>query len=144
MPRVRLVNVDMPYKKIMQGRKWIGRTWKGVDGYYARVSGATSPSRIEVGPYHTERQAFDEVAARHFGQTDAAALRAHNAEVRASNRVVRGRRTRRGSSIPTLSEIERAIESLIGVSPRTHTPARRERTELDEEDFVFRTQAKHK
>lgn len=70
------------YKKIVTGRKWVGRVCKVPGGYLGIIGKAefTAP---------TEGEAFEEVVARHLGYSSAAALRSKNARVRAANRATR-------------------------------------------------------
>ncbi|HXI97522.1 MAG TPA: hypothetical protein VNG73_01160 [Gemmatimonadaceae bacterium] len=80
----RLVDVGVSFKKIMHGRKWVGRVVKhATEPRYLGIIGKITVSMP------TERGAFDEVVARQLGFTSCAALDAHNAEVRAKNRVIR-------------------------------------------------------
>lgn len=68
-----------PFKKIMQGKNWIGRVLPHAQGGFLAIIGPTTVRAA------TEREAFEEIAARHFGFKSAAALDAHNAGVRAQN-----------------------------------------------------------
>jgi hypothetical protein len=82
MPRLRLVDDGYPFKKIMQGSKWIGRVYKNAQGLWVGQIGKNA-SRIEV-TAASPAEAFNEVAARFFGQPNAAALAAHNSAVRSN------------------------------------------------------------
>jgi len=64
------------FKKIMCGRKWVGRVCLNANGggYFARIKMAKGPDVEFVGA--TEREAFDECAARALGAPNVAALRA--------------------------------------------------------------------
>lgn len=84
MPRLRLVDDGYPFKKIMQGSKWIGRVYKNAQGTWTGQIGKNA-SRYEV-TAATDREAFMEVGARYLGQPNAAALHAHNSAVRSSIR----------------------------------------------------------
>jgi hypothetical protein len=90
MPRLRLVDDGYPFKKIMQGSKWIGRVYKNAQGTYTGQIGKNA-SRHEA-TAATPAEAFSEVAARYFGQPNAAALHARNQEVARRNRAARGER----------------------------------------------------
>lgn len=68
------------FKKIMKKGKWIGRVARMPDGTYF---GKIGHDEVRM---PTEREAFDEVGARHFGYENAAALRAKNSVVRAQRR----------------------------------------------------------
>lgn len=72
------------FKKIMQGKAWIGRVLRhSVEPRYLGIIGkltVTAP---------TEREAFEEVVARHCGHVDAEAMRLRNRAVRVSNRQAR-------------------------------------------------------
>jgi len=79
MSRYRLQDCGYPtYKKIVTGRKWIGRVCK-VPGGYLGIIGKTEFKAA------TERQAFDEVVSRHLGFSSSSALDQHNRQVRAVN-----------------------------------------------------------
>lgn len=71
------------FKKIMKKGKWIGRVARMPDGTFF---GKIGHDEVRCA---TEREAFDEVGARHFGYPNAAALRAKNSKVRAANRAAR-------------------------------------------------------
>jgi hypothetical protein len=84
MPRITLKDDGFSYKKIMQGRNWIGRVYPKADGTFGayigkapHVSGAT------------EKEAFEKVGAAYFGFSSPEALRANNAAVRAKNKANR-------------------------------------------------------
>ena len=84
----RLVDHGYPYKKIMHGKKWVGRVVKCVrvdgDGAAPRYLGIIRGVGDVTAP--TEREAFEEIAARAMGFDSAAALHAKNRETRALNR----------------------------------------------------------
>jgi hypothetical protein len=125
MPRLRLADVGLPYKKIMQGSKWIGRVYKNAQGTYTGQIGK-APNRIEA-TATTERKAFAEIAARHFGMENAEALRQHNREVRSV------RRQRRAASGDILSQLERVLGQHVRPAPRVDLglPSEPERGEDD-------------
>jgi hypothetical protein len=76
----RLVDDGYPtYKKIVSGRKWIGRVCK-IQNSYLGIIGKTEYKAP------TEREAFDEVVARHCGYADAADMFSSNSQVRAVNK----------------------------------------------------------
>ncbi len=77
----RMVDVGVSYKKIMHGRKWVGRVVKhATEPRYLGIIGKITVSMP------TEREAFNEVVARQLGFASCAALDAHNARARAKNR----------------------------------------------------------
>jgi hypothetical protein len=78
-----LVDVGYPFKKIMDGRKWVGRVARHADGHYLGIIGKLTVKAA------SEREAFDEVVAQHWGYPNAATLRAKNAVVRHQNKVRR-------------------------------------------------------
>jgi hypothetical protein len=88
MTTYRLLSRDgtVSYRKIVTGRKWVGRVYHSrTDNLFHGKIGtleATGASEVE---------AFDEVVARRFGHADAASLRAANARVRANNKAVRAK-----------------------------------------------------
>jgi hypothetical protein len=67
------------FKKITEGRKWVGRVAKCADGSFLGIIGRTEVRAT------TETRAFEEVVAKHCGHESAAALRAQNSAVRAHN-----------------------------------------------------------
>lgn len=72
----RLIDDGYPtFKKIVTGKKWIGRVCRRAGGDYIGLIGHTT----FVAP--TEAEAFDEVVARHLGYANAAGLRGHNAKI---------------------------------------------------------------
>lgn len=83
MSRYTLQNreTNIPYSKITQGRKWVGRVYPKADGSFGAVIGngehVTAPTRVD---------AFELVVARHCGFASADALKLNNRQVNASNR----------------------------------------------------------
>lgn len=75
---------NIPYSKIVQGRKWVGRVYPKADGTFGAVLGkgehVSAPTRVE---------AFELVVAKFCGFSSAQALKSSNAQVRAANRVKR-------------------------------------------------------
>jgi hypothetical protein len=82
--RYTLKDDGFPYRKIMQGRKWIGRTYKDAGGRYVGMIGKT-----EFKNASTHREAFEGVVALHCGHENIGAMRAINAAVRFERREVR-------------------------------------------------------
>lgn len=82
--RYRLMPRDgnIPYQKIMTGRKWVGRVVKHATepGYL----GIIKPLSVRAA---TAAEAFDEVVAQHLGYENADALRNRNRQVRRATRV---------------------------------------------------------
>lgn len=75
----RLVDDGYPtFKKIMSGRKWIGRVCKTATGFLG-IIGKTEYKGL------TERETFNEVVAKHCGHRDSTAMAASSREVRAAN-----------------------------------------------------------
>lgn len=68
------------FKKIIVGRKWVGRVWKNAEGQYVGKIGATERTGL------TERAAFDSVVAADLGFDSVEALDERNRAVRAANR----------------------------------------------------------
>jgi uncharacterized protein with ACT and thioredoxin-like domain len=82
----RLVDHGYPFKKIMNGKHWVGRVYRHADtGRYHGKINAKVGGGFEV-EAATEAAAFNEVVSRVFGFTSAAEMDAHNAAVRAKNR----------------------------------------------------------
>lgn len=71
------------FKKITQGKKWVGRVGRCEDGRYFGKIGST----FIYAP--TEREAFDDVVAKHLGFADVQDLANHNSQVRHSNKIRR-------------------------------------------------------
>ncbi len=86
MARLTLKDDGYPFKKICQGRKWIGRVWKNAEGKFVGKI-----DKCESKPQATEREAFEAVGALHFGHASAEDLHAHNSRVRHANSVSRAR-----------------------------------------------------
>lgn len=99
MSTIKLVNCDMPYKKIMQGPKWIGRVYKNEAGGFTAIIGRGSRA-VEAGG-STEHEALLRVVTRHLapGRQPAAELMPVTAEELAAARERWGNvyRTRRES-----------------------------------------------
>jgi hypothetical protein len=68
------------FKKITQGRKWVGRVYKNVEGTYTGKIGATERTG------GSELAAFESVVAAQLGYDSVAELDAHNRSVRAANK----------------------------------------------------------
>lgn len=83
MTTYRMVDHGFPYKKIMCGRKWVGRVCVHAEGGYLGIIGKDNVRAA------TESAAFEEVAARALGYPSAAALLARNSAVRARKRAGR-------------------------------------------------------
>jgi hypothetical protein len=81
MSRYTLKDDGLPYKKIMQGRKWVGRVWKDAEGMFVGKIGRTEHRDVSV------LTAFEGAVAEHLGYADVVALKMHNAEVRAANKL---------------------------------------------------------
>lgn len=83
MSRYRLVDDGYPtYKKIVTGRKWIGRVCKTSDGFLGIIGKSEFKS-------YDERACFDGVVAKHLGFETVEDLEAKNRRVRAANRAGR-------------------------------------------------------
>lgn len=81
----RLVDEGYPtYKKIVSGRKWIGRVCK-LKGAYLGIINQKGGSKLEF-LAKTEDEAFREVVARHLGYPNHAAMATNNSVVRAVNK----------------------------------------------------------
>lgn len=86
MAKFKLLNpeTNIPYSKIVQGRKWVGRVYPKSDGTFGAVLGkgehVTGSTRVE---------AFELVVAKFCGFDSANALKSHNSSVRSANRVKR-------------------------------------------------------
>ena len=82
MSRYRLHDDGYPtFKKIMSGRKQVGRVCKSVNpAGYLGIIGRTSVRAA------TEKEAFEAAVAKHLGFVDVEDLRDSNREVRAINR----------------------------------------------------------
>jgi hypothetical protein len=82
MTRYRLKDDGYPtFKKIMEGRKWVGRVCKSVNppGYLGIID-QTAVRAV------TEKAAFEAVVAQHLGYNDVGELKEINREVRAVSR----------------------------------------------------------
>lgn len=85
MSKFTLLNPEgnIPYSKIVQGKKWVGRVYPKADGTYGAV--------LNGNPLHvtadTRLAAFELIVARHFGFNSVEDLRDNNRAVRAANRM---------------------------------------------------------
>ena len=79
----KLVDHGYPYKKIMHGKRWIGRVCRHINGNWFGVIGSLMVNGT------SERDAFEQVVAKHLGYADASALHARNRQARAQRRVAR-------------------------------------------------------
>src|SRR5262245_28694233 len=85
MTRYTLKDEGYPFKKIMCGKRWVGRVYKNeADGTWGGHSGT-----IRTKGHPTAVAAFEQVAAECMGYPSAAALRARNSQVSAQNRAAR-------------------------------------------------------
>lgn len=83
MTSYRLVDDGYPtFKKIVSGRKWIGRVCKTDKGFLGIIGKTEYRGQ-------SERETFDGVIAKHCGFDSAADMADMNREVRAINRVQR-------------------------------------------------------
>ena len=84
--RLRLVDHGYSFKKIVSGKKWIGRVYFNNNDslFYGKIGDHVVSAKTEIG-------AFNEVTARAFGFSSAGELDARNARVRANNRIARAR-----------------------------------------------------
>jgi len=76
---------NIPYSKITQGRKWVGRVYPKSDGTFGAVLNGinehvTAPTRVA---------AFELVVSRYLGFNNVDELKANNSRVRATNRINR-------------------------------------------------------
>jgi len=79
----RLIDDGYPFKKIMHRRRWIGRVGKHLNGGYLGTIGNLTVTGT------TERDAFEQVVAKHLGFANAAALHAKTRAMRAQRRAMR-------------------------------------------------------
>lgn len=77
----RLVDHGYPFKKIMHGKQWVGRVGRHLSGGYLGTIGSLTVSGT------TERDAFEQVVAKHLGYDSAGALHAKNKAVRQRKRL---------------------------------------------------------
>lgn len=83
MTAYRLVDDGYPtFKKIVRGRKWIGRVCKTKEGYLGIIGKTEFKGK-------TEQETFSEVVAKYCNYDSAADMATMNKEVRAINRVQR-------------------------------------------------------
>ncbi len=76
----KLVDHGYPFKKIMHGKRWIGRVGKHLNGgYLGTIGNLTVEGTSAI-------DAFEQVVAKHLGYSNAAALHDKNRKVRAHNR----------------------------------------------------------
>ena len=114
--RLTLKNHGYPYLKIMDGKRWIGRTYRAADGKYACVIG----KRVLYEGASSHEQAFAEGAARWLGYDSAAALTAANAATRQRNADARDRAraaAQQYMSATTLEDRLAALDRIMGRRP---------------------------
>lgn len=117
MSGYRLIDVGYPYKKIMHGRKWVGRTIKCADGrWLARINNSRGPATEVYGS--SEVEVFEEAVARQFGYNNAGELHSHNAKVRAVNKVKKQRAQILAHRFMTGTFNDKldVIDSILGIS----------------------------
>ena len=114
--RLTLKDHGYPYYKIMDGKRWIGRTYRAADNTYTCMIGGTT--------YHagasSHEQAFAEGAARWLGHASAAALAAANAATRQRNADARDRAraaAQQYMSATTLEDRLAALDRIMGRRP---------------------------
>lgn len=89
MARYRLSDEGLPYRKIISGGKWVGRTYRDAQGRFRCII-----NKQDVGvSCASHEDAFHEGVSRHLGFASAADLDSHNRAVR-SNRRARSQRAR--------------------------------------------------
>ena len=69
--RLTLKDHGYPYYKIMDGKRWIGRTYRAADGTFTCVIG----KRVVYAGAASHEQAFEEGGARYMGFASAAEYR---------------------------------------------------------------------
>jgi hypothetical protein len=73
-----------PFKKIYNGRKWVGRVCRHGDGGFLGIIKGVGEVRAS-----SEKTAFEEIASKAMGYSSAAALKSSNAQARRRNQAVR-------------------------------------------------------
>lgn len=115
MSSFKLRDVGVPtMKKIMQGKNWVGRVVRHADGGFLGV--IQSKKLFVRAP--TEVAAFEEVVAQSLGYATAADLKAHNARVRADNRVrtaVARDRAHRFMTATSFDERMAVVDEVLGI-----------------------------
>ena len=104
---------NIPYQKIVTGRKWVGRVIKhATEQHWIGIIGKTTAKAASAA------EAFDEVVAQHLGYASADALHNRNARVRHANRIANAAgdylvgEFQRGNFAP----LDKACETPIGAS----------------------------
>lgn len=87
MAGFKLLNPDgnIPYSKIVQGRKWVGRVYPKSDGTFGAVLNGSNDHVSAA----TRIAAFELVVAKHYGYKSADELKQRNAQVRSANRAAK-------------------------------------------------------
>jgi hypothetical protein len=80
MSSYRLVDHGYPFKKIMHGRKWVGRVYRHADGSWRGMINKT-----ELASGSSPREAFEQAVAKHLGYGDVSELNERNRQVRRTN-----------------------------------------------------------
>jgi hypothetical protein len=86
MTTYRMTDDGYPFKKIMQGRKWVGRVVKHASGGFLATINRKPPITAQGA---TEADAFKAAAAKALGYDSPEQVYAHNAAVRHRNKVQR-------------------------------------------------------
>ena len=86
MTSYRLVDHGYSFKKIMHGKRWVGRVGTHVDGGYVGTIGKNTVKA------NSEVAAFEEVCAQQMGYANANELKSRNSRIRTLNRHARSER----------------------------------------------------
>jgi hypothetical protein len=81
MARYRLIDVGFPYKKIMNGRKWVGRVYQHADGHWI-----CAINKQDMAKGKTPNEAFRDGVAKHLGFKNVTELETVNRETARRNR----------------------------------------------------------
>lgn len=99
------------FRKIMHGRKWVGRVYQHADGTWR-----CAVYRQELGQGQTPKAAFETGIAKHLGYANIGELTDHNRLVRRRNRLAK--QHARQVAHRLLQGDFSAIDALLGLPPR--------------------------
>lgn len=117
MSNYRLRDDGYPFKKIMYGRKWIGRVYQHADGTWHGLI-----NKIELSREKTPVAAFEMAVAKHLGFKDVVHLKERNRQVRRAKQVYRARTRELVNRVFYASGKEQwdALDELMGLPKSTN------------------------
>lgn len=109
-----MVDHGYPFKKIMHGKKWVGRVYQHADGTWRGAINKTELSKAS-----TPVVAFEEAVAKHLGYDNANALKRRNSVVRQhrkQQRIAAEHAVDKYLSAKTMDERFKALDEVVGIN----------------------------